>query len=49
MRIFVLGVLAALLVSCGSGKKPDEQAFQQSLDSAKLAGEGVDEQVINAI
>ena len=42
-------VFAATLLSCTSGKKPDDQAFEQSLDSAKTAGPGVDEGVINAI
>jgi hypothetical protein len=49
MRFILFVVFAALLLSCTSGKKPDEQAFEQSLDSAKTAGPGVDEEVINAI
>ncbi len=49
MRFILLLAVTACLLSCSSGKKPDEQAFLQSLDSAKTAGPGVDEEVINAI
>ncbi len=49
MRFILFVVFAATLLSCTSGKKPDDQAFEQSLDSAKTAGPGVDEEVINAI
>ncbi|MCW5912523.1 MAG: hypothetical protein KIT62_15750 [Cyclobacteriaceae bacterium] len=49
MKLFVIGVAAALLVSCSSGKKPDDEAFLQSLEKDASAGPGVDEEVINAI
>src|SRR5258708_35265842 len=49
MRIAVIGLIAALiLASCGKSKKPDEQAFLNSLDSAKK-GPSIDEEVINSI
>ncbi len=46
MRILMIGFVAALL--CGKGKKPDEQAFLNSLDSAKK-GPSIDEEVISSI
>jgi hypothetical protein len=49
MRLIAIGIIALLFGSCTSGKKPDEQAFLESLDSTKTAGPGVDEEVINAI
>lgn len=49
MRLLVYGLIALVAVGCSSGKKPDEQAFLQSLDSAKNVGPGVDEEVINSI
>jgi hypothetical protein len=49
MRLLVIGLAAALLVSCSSGKKPDDEAFRQSLEKDTTAGPGVDEEVINAI
>ncbi|MBS1488185.1 MAG: hypothetical protein JST43_11415 [Bacteroidetes bacterium] len=39
---------ALLLVACGKSKKPDEQAFLNSLDSTKK-GPSIDEEVINSI
>jgi hypothetical protein len=48
MRLLFLGMVAALLIGCGSEKKPDDQAFLQTLDSAKME-QGVDEDVINSI
>lgn len=48
MRIFIIGILTAFFVSCTSEKKPDDQEFQQSLESAEQAA-GVDEGVINSI
>lgn len=48
MRIFVIGVLTAFLVSCTSEKKPDDQEFLKSLESAEEKT-GIDEDVINAI
>src|SRR5882724_1041706 len=49
MRILAVGLIAAILTACGSGKKPDEQAFLNSLDSAKSQGPSIDEEVINSI
>jgi hypothetical protein len=49
MRIVMIGLMAALLLAaCGKGKKPDEQAFLNSLDSAKK-GPSIDEEVIGSI
>src|SRR5258707_2915637 len=49
MRIVMIGLVAAvLLAACGKGKKPDEQAFLNSLDSAKK-GPSIDEEVISSI
>jgi hypothetical protein len=49
MRILAVGLMAAVLVACGPGKKPDEQAFLNSLDSAKNHGPSIDEEVIGSI
>ena len=49
MRILYLAIVSALLLSCGSGKKPDEQAFENSLDSALKQGPSIDEEVIGSI
>jgi hypothetical protein len=49
MRLIAIGIVVLLLGSCSSGKKPDEQAFLESLDSTKNTGPGVDEEVINSI
>ncbi len=49
MRIVMICLVASiLLASCGKSKKPDEQAFLNSLDSAKK-GPTIDEEVINSI
>lgn len=48
MRIFVIGVLTAFLVSCTSEKKPDDQEFLKSLEATEEKT-GIDEDVINAI
>lgn len=48
MRVFLILLLALFLTSCGTSKKPDEQAFLNSLDSAK-SGPTIDEEVINSI
>ncbi|HTH55734.1 MAG TPA: hypothetical protein VL728_06780 [Cyclobacteriaceae bacterium] len=49
MRIAIIGLVAALiLASCGKSKKPDEQEFLNSLDSAKK-GPSIDQEVINGI
>lgn len=48
MRILLTVLMVAFLVACGS-KKPDEQAFLNSLDSAKSTGPTIDEEVISSI
>ncbi|TXI67858.1 MAG: hypothetical protein E6Q41_04990 [Cyclobacteriaceae bacterium] len=49
MRLLLIGIATSLLVSCSSGKKPDDEAFKKSLESQTSAGPGVDEEVINSI
>ena len=49
MRILAMCLIAAMLTACGSGKKPDEQAFLNSLDSAKNQAPSIDEEVISSI
>ena len=49
MRILLLVFAAVVLVACGSGKKADEKAFLQSLDSAKNSGTSIDQEVINSV
>ncbi len=44
-----MGLIVAIATACGSGKKPDEQAFLNSLDSAKNQAPSVDEEVISNI
>ncbi len=49
MRI-LSGLLGALMfLACGTGKKTDEQAFQESLDSAMNQSTSVDQEVISSI
>ncbi|MBS1491249.1 MAG: hypothetical protein JSS93_12040 [Bacteroidetes bacterium] len=49
MKSIIIAFAATLLlVACGKTKKPDEQAFLNSLDSAKK-GPTIDEAVINSI
>ncbi len=48
MRLLSIGLIALFLSACGSSKKPDEQAFLNSLDSTKT-GPTIDEEVINSI
>jgi hypothetical protein len=48
MKLLLIGLIALFLTACGSSKKPDEQAFLNSLDSAK-SGPTIDEEVINSI
>lgn len=48
MRIFIIGILTAFLVSCASEKKPEDQEFLKSLESTEEKT-GIDEDVINAI
>jgi hypothetical protein len=50
MRLLPIGLcLAILLSACGSGKKTDEQAFLEGLDSAKTEGPTISEEVIGDI
>lgn len=49
MRILFAGLLAFILMSCGSGKKPDEKAFEESLDSTLNQGPTIDQEVIGSI
>ncbi|HEY5823096.1 MAG TPA: hypothetical protein VIT44_01945 [Cyclobacteriaceae bacterium] len=49
MRIAILALAVAVLAACSSGKKPDEQAFLNSLDSAKSQAPTIDEEVIGSI
>lgn len=49
MRIVSVALAFGLLVACSSGKKPDEQAFLESLDSAQDAGPTIDDEVISSI
>lgn len=49
MKIMSIGLMVLLLVSCSSGKKADDQAFLNSLDSAQTKGATIDEEVINSI
>lgn len=49
MRILLLVFAAVVLVACGSGKKADEKAFLESLDSAKNSGTSIDQEVINSV
>jgi hypothetical protein len=49
MKYVLAGVFAAILVACGSGKKTDEQAFLNSLDSAKNASSTIDDELIESI
>lgn len=41
--------MAIILASCGPGKKPDEAAFENSLDSAMNEDSGIDQEVIGSI
>jgi hypothetical protein len=49
MKYVLAGFFAAILVACGSGKKADEQAFLNSLDSANAASNAIDDELIEAI
>jgi hypothetical protein len=49
MRIVIIGLILALFTACGSEKKSDEQAFLESLDSAKAEGPSISEGVIGDI
>lgn len=49
MKYLLVGVLAAILVACGSGKSNDDQAFQNSLDSANAVANSIDDELIRGI
>lgn len=49
MRILLVVFATLVLVGCGSGKKADEKAFLESLDSAKNSGTSIDQEVINSV
>ena len=49
MRIAIIGLFLVILSACGSGKKTDEQAILESLDSAKTEGPTISEEVIGGI
>ncbi|MCB0487544.1 MAG: hypothetical protein KDC99_03660 [Cyclobacteriaceae bacterium] len=49
MRVLFVVLVATILVSCGPGKKPDEAAFENSLDSAMNEDSGIDQEVIGSI
>ncbi|MBL6447248.1 hypothetical protein JMN32_13075 [Fulvivirga sp. 29W222] len=50
MRILSFSLLLILIISaCDSSKKPDEKAFLESLDSAKIEGPAISEEVISSI
>lgn len=49
MKYVLAGVCAAILVACGSGKKTDEQAFLNSLDSAETAANALDDELIKGV
>jgi hypothetical protein len=49
MKYVLVGVFAAILVACGSGKKTDEAAFQASLDTAKTADNQIDDELIEGV
>lgn len=42
-------ILSVLFFACNPGKKPDEQAFLESLDSSKVEGPAISEEVISSI
>ncbi len=49
MRILFLAAVTAFLFSCSSGKKPDDMAFENSLNSTLNTTSGIDEEVIGSI
>jgi len=51
MRLLSAGLLLSILLlsACGSGKKTDEKAFLEGLDSAQSAGPTISEEVIQGI
>lgn len=49
MRIITAGLIVALFFACSSGKKTEEQAFLEGLDTAKAEGPTISEEVIGDI
>lgn len=49
MRHLIVIVCAAVLAACSSGKKPDDQAFLNSLDTANNQGSTIDDELINGV
>lgn len=49
MKVVKIGLFALILAACSSGKKTDEQAFLETLDSAKSEGPTISEAVIGDI
>lgn len=49
MRIITTGLIIACLFACSSGKKSEEQAFLEGLDTAKAEGPTISEEVIGDI
>lgn len=49
MKYVLAGVFVAILAACGSGKKADEQAFLNSLDSANNAANAIDDELIAGV
>jgi hypothetical protein len=49
MKVVKIGLFALILAACSSGKKTDEQAFLETLDSAKNEGPTISEAVIGDI
>ncbi len=49
MRIVIIGVILAIFTACGSGKKTDEQAFLETLETEKTEGPTISEEVIGDI
>lgn len=49
MKVVKIGLFALVLAACSSGKKTDEQAFLETLDSAKNEGPTISEAVIGDI
>lgn len=49
MKVVKIGLFALILAACSTGKKTDEQAFLETLDSAKNEGPSISEAVIGDI
>jgi hypothetical protein len=49
MRIFLFVLCAAFLLSCGPSNKPDDQAFQNSLDSLQTESNSINEELIRSV